>query len=111
MRVASPVYGAEHRLPTMEPLTVMDFSWPPSIDAEGLHPRQSLQGMNHWIQQAHGLDEDVDRPALLAEAKRELSRVQGNCWTRVWLRPRRVISEVLFTRPSHGWPPAGPLHR
>ena len=33
--------------------------------------------MNHWIQQAHGLDEDVDRPALLAEAKRELSRVQG----------------------------------
>ena len=76
MRVATPVYGAEQRLPTTEPLTVMDFSWPPSIDAEGLHPRQSLQGMNHWIQQAHGLDEDVDRPALLAEARKELFRVQ-----------------------------------
>ena len=41
MRVASPMYGTKQRLPTTEPLTVMDFSWPPSIDAEGLHPSKA----------------------------------------------------------------------
>lgn len=76
MRVATPVYGIERRLPTKEPLTVMDFSWPPSIDPEGLHPSQTLQGMNHWIQQAHGLDAAVDRPAIMMEAREELARVQ-----------------------------------
>ena len=90
MRVATPVYGTEHRLPTTEPLTVMDFSWPPSIDADGLHPGQTLLGMNHWIQQAHGLDAAVDRPPFCWRHGRSCP-VCSNSWTGVWLRPRKVI--------------------
>jgi len=113
MRVANPVYGAEHRLPTTEPLTVMDFSWPPSIDAEGLHPRQTLQGMNHWIQQAHGLDADVDRPAILLEARKELARVQQLLDARLASAAQgdfRSFVHQTFARLASGWS-ASPLNK
>ncbi|DAC33971.1 MAG: hypothetical protein CMB38_01755 [Euryarchaeota archaeon] len=77
LRVAKPAYGPEHPLPTQAPLTVMDFSWPPSIDEGGLHAGQVLQGMNHWIRQAHGLEAAIDRPALLAKAKLELAKIEA----------------------------------
>jgi len=77
LRVAQPFFGAARRLPSSAPLTLMDFSWPPSVDAEGLHANQNLQGMNHWIQQAHGLDATVNRPALLEDARAELNRLEG----------------------------------
>lgn len=76
LRVANPAYGPKRRLPTEAPLTVMDFSWPPSIDEGGLHAGQMLQGMNHWIQQAHGLEAAIDRPALLAKAKLQLTKIE-----------------------------------
>jgi hypothetical protein len=76
LRVAQPAYGPERPLPTQAPLTVMDFSWPPSIDEGGLHEGQVLQGMNHWIQQAHGLEAAIDRPALLDKAKLELAKIE-----------------------------------
>lgn len=112
MRVATPVYGPEHRLPTTEPLTVMDFSWPPSIDAEGLHPGQVLQGMNHWIQQAHGLDAAVDRPAILLEARKELSRVQQLLDGRLASAAQgdfRSFVHQTFARLAAGWS-ASPLN-
>lgn len=112
MRVATPVYGAQRPLPTSEPATVMDFSWPPSIDPEGLHSTQTLQGMNHWIQQAHGLDEAVDRPALLAEAKRELSRVQGLLERRLASAEQgdfRSFVHQTFAKLAAGWA-ASPLN-
>ncbi len=112
MRVATPVYGAKQRLPTAEPLTVMDFSWPPSIDPEGLHPSQTLQGMNHWIQQAHGLNEAVDRPALLAEARQELSRIHGLLETRLASAGQsdfRSFVHHTFAKLAAGWV-ASPLN-
>ena len=112
MRVATPVYGAEHRLPTTEPLTVMDFSWPPSIDPEGLHSTQTLQGMNHWIQQAHGLDAAVDRPAILVEARKELARVQQLLDARLASAAQgdfRSFVHQTFARLASGWS-ASPLN-
>ena len=112
MRVATPVYGVQRPLPTSEPATVMDFSWPPSIDPEGLHSSQTLQGMNHWIQQAHGLDEAVDRPALLAEARKELSRVQGLLEGRLASAEQgdfRSFVHQTFAKLAAGWV-ASPLN-
>ena len=105
-----PRVRTEHRLPTTEPLTVMDFSWPPSIDADGLHPGQTLLGMNHWIQKHTASMLPWTGPPFCWRHGRSCP-VCSNSWTGVWLRPRKVISEASSTKPSHGWPRVGPPPR
>ena len=112
LRVATPTYGSDRPIPTEAPLTVMDFSWPPSIDEDGLHPGQTLMGMNHWIRQAHGLDAAIDRPALLDKAKLELDRLERQLETQLAVAAqsdfRSLVHHTLATL-SEGWT-ASPLN-
>ena len=73
---------------------------------------QTLRGMNHWIQQAHGLDADVDRPAILLEARKELARVQQLLDARLASAAQgdfRSFVHQTFARLASGWS-ASPLN-
>lgn len=56
MRCESPAYTENNPLPIIGEATVLDFSWPPSIEQNGISNEQNLLGMEHWIQVARNID-------------------------------------------------------
>jgi len=68
-------YTSENPLPSVL-ATVMDFSWPPSIDASGVHEHQTLLGTEHWIKAAHKAGVEWDYSSTIAQSDILLSGIQ-----------------------------------
>ena len=56
MRCSSPEYTEANPLPIIGETAILDFSWPPSIEQNGISKGQNLLGMEHWIQVARNID-------------------------------------------------------
>ena len=65
IRSAKPTYFDANQIPVEQACTVMDFSWPPSVARNGVHPHQTLLGMDTWIRAAHKLGVDWDYASTL----------------------------------------------
>ena len=49
-------YTENNPLPISGQATILDFSWPPSIEVNGVSSEHVLLGMKHWIQVARNID-------------------------------------------------------
>ena len=56
MRCSTPAYTEVNPLPISGQATILDFSWPPSIEEDGISTEHALLGMEHWIQVARNID-------------------------------------------------------
>ena len=56
MRCSTPAYTESNPLPISGQATILDFSWPPSIEEDGISSEHVLLGMKHWIQVARNID-------------------------------------------------------
>ena len=75
IRNIDPTYNQEHPLPDV-PSTVMDFSWPPSIDDSGLSENQTLFSMDYWIKVAHKAGVEWDYSSTVQESDLLLTDIQ-----------------------------------
>ena len=75
IRNIEPTYNHEHPLPSVTS-TVMDFSWPPSIEHDGLSENQTLFGMDHWIKVAHKAGLEWDYSSTVQESDLLLTDIQ-----------------------------------
>tara|TARA_Y100000766_G_C18818860_1_gene561938 strand:- start:338 stop:1168 length:831 start_codon:yes stop_codon:yes gene_type:complete len=58
LRRSKPLFDSDYPLITSTPCTILDFSWPPSVDPSAINSSQNLLGMKHWIKAAHGYSSD-----------------------------------------------------
>ena len=76
IRNAESTYHADHPLPLNSDATVMDFSWPPSIDASTITGEQQLMGMEHWIKLSHKHGKEWDYEAKLDESETVIDAIE-----------------------------------
>ena len=76
IRNATATYNHEHALPVAGPTTIMDFSWPPSLDESGVGEHQTLLGMNHWIKASRNLGKEWDYGSTLAKSEAMIDTIQ-----------------------------------
>lgn len=76
IRNATPTYDLQHPLPVAGPTTIMDFSWPPSLDESGVGEHQTLLGMNHWIKVSRNLGKEWDYDATIAKSEAMIDTIQ-----------------------------------
>lgn len=74
-RCSTPAYTKENPLPITSKATLLDFSWPPSIDYDAVPPNQTLLGMEHWIKLARNLDQEAYR-TMMHEAEELIESIQ-----------------------------------
>ncbi|MCP2504370.1 MAG: hypothetical protein NLN65_03650 [Candidatus Poseidoniaceae archaeon] len=75
IRNTEPTYNLDRPLPSVSS-TVMDFSWPPSIDRSGLNGQQNLLGMEHWIKVAHKAGVEWDYSSTIQQSDVLLTGIQ-----------------------------------
>ena len=75
IRNIDPTYNLAHPLPSVTS-TVMDFSWPPSIDSGGVNENQTLYSMDHWIKVAHKAGVEWDYSSTIEQSDILLSGIQ-----------------------------------
>ena len=76
IRNATPTYHRDQPLPVHGPTTIMDFSWPPSLDASGVDSSQTLFGMDHWIKVSRNLGKEWDYGATIAKSESMINTIQ-----------------------------------
>ena len=76
IRNATPTYRRDQPLPVHGPTTIMDFSWPPSLEASGVGASQTLLGMDHWIKVSRNLGKEWDYGATIARSESMINTIQ-----------------------------------
>lgn len=75
-RCSTPAYTKENPLPITSNATLLDFSWPPSIENDAVQSNQTLLGMDHWIKLARNLDQDAYLSMML-KAEELIAKIQN----------------------------------
>ena len=78
MRCSTPAYTENNPLPISGQATILDFSWPPSIEVNGVSNEQVLLGMKHWIQVARNIDHSEYTTLMEKGDKAALARSGGS---------------------------------
>ncbi len=76
IRNIDPTYTHERPLPPVSS-TVMDFSWPPSIDSDGVSENQTLYSMDYWIKVAHKAGVEWDYSSTVQQSDVLLTDIQA----------------------------------
>ena len=76
MRCSSPEYTETNPLPIIGETTILDFSWPPSIEQNGISKEQTLLGMEHWIQVARNID-STEYKILMGKGDELIENIQN----------------------------------
>ena len=76
IRNATATYHQDHPLPVGGLATIMDFSWPPSLDESGVGEHQTLLGMDHWIKVSRNLGKEWDYGSTLAKSEAMIDTIQ-----------------------------------
>jgi len=76
IRNIEPTFDSSNILPISEPMKIMDFSWPPSIDSSGINNHQELLGMEYWIKVAHKLGVEWDYENTILRSEELISNIE-----------------------------------
>jgi hypothetical protein len=81
IRNNQPTYNSSNPIPTTSDAIIMDFSWPPSIDASGVATNQELFGTEYWIRAAHRLGVEWDYSSTIDKSEELISEIQQRFMT------------------------------
>jgi len=76
IRNIEPTFNSTNVIPIAEPVKIMDFSWPPSIESSGVNNRQELLGMEYWIKVAHKLGVEWDYENTILRSEELISNIE-----------------------------------
>lgn len=76
IRNAEATYHAGHPIPLTSGATLMDFAWPPSIDASGVGKDHVLLGMEHWIKRSRNLGKEWDYDSILGRSESMINTIE-----------------------------------
>ena len=96
IRNNSPTFDKNNPLPITNPAMVMDFSWPPSIDKEGVRENQLLYGMEHWIRVAHRLGLEWDYSSIVTKSDILISEIQKKFMSALTDRSRAKFRAFMY---------------
>lgn len=97
VRNTEPMYDAKTRLPIEGEITVMDFSWPPSIDIGALHEGQILLGMEHWIRAAHSLGLEWDYQSTIEQSTLLIQQIEEKFMSALTDRSNAKFRSYMYT--------------
>ena len=89
-------YNQSNPLPVSNPATVMDFSWPPSIDSDGVGSNQTLLGMDHWIRAAHKMGEEWNYSSVLDRSELMITQIEKKFLTALTDRSRAKFRAYMY---------------
>ena len=89
-------FGKENPIPIDNHATIMDFSWPPSIDKEGVKENHVLYGMEHWIRVAHRLGLEWDYSSIITQSEVLISEIQEKFMNALTDRSRSKFRAYMY---------------
>ena len=92
-----PTFDANNQLPSKCESTVMDFSWPPSIDEKALHEKQKLFGMLHWIRAAHSLEKEWDYSSVISKSEMLIEQIEKKYLSALTDRSNTKFRSMMYT--------------
>ena len=69
-------YDKSNPIPSDSKAVIMDFSWPPSIDASGVSKNHELLGTEYWIRASHRLGIEWDYSSTIEKSEAMISQIQ-----------------------------------
>tara|TARA_B100001175_G_scaffold65656_1_gene53780 strand:+ start:1026 stop:2444 length:1419 start_codon:yes stop_codon:yes gene_type:complete len=97
IRNIRPTFDVDNQLPTKCESTIMDFSWPPSIDEEALHENQILFGMKHWIRAAHSLEKEWDYGSAISKSEVLIEQIENKYLSALTDRSNAKFRSMMYT--------------
>ena len=97
IRNITPTFDMDNPMPTKCESTIMDFSWPPSIDEKALHAKQKLFGMKHWIQASHSLEKEWDYGSAIAKSEDLIEHIEKKYLSALTDRSNAKFRSMMYT--------------
>ena len=97
IRNIRPTFDVNNQLPTKCESTIMDFSWPPSIDEKALHEKQELFGMKHWIRAAHSLEKEWDYGSAITKSEALIEQIEVKYLSALTDRSNAKFRSMMYT--------------
>lgn len=97
IRNIRPTFDVDNLLPTKCESTIMDFSWPPSIDEEALHANQILFGMRYWIRAAHSLEKEWDYGITVSKSEVLIEQIEKKYLSALTDRSNAKFRSMMYT--------------
>ena len=97
IRNISPTFDLNNQLPTKCDSSIMDFSWPPSIDEKALHVNQKLFGMLHWIREAHSLEKEWDYESAITKSDILIEQIEKKYLSALTDRSNAKFRSMMYT--------------
>tara|TARA_Y100001954_G_scaffold237844_1_gene302974 strand:- start:7067 stop:8455 length:1389 start_codon:yes stop_codon:yes gene_type:complete len=91
-----PTFDESNPLPFNNNAMIMDFSWPPSIDKNGVSENQQLYGMEHWIRVAHRLGIEWDYSSIVTQSETLISEIQKKFMAALTDRSRSKFRAYMY---------------
>ena len=76
IRNNTATYNESNPIPSNSKAVIMDFSWPPSIDASGISENHELLGTEYWIRASHRLGIEWDYSSTIEKSEAMISQIQ-----------------------------------
>ena len=76
IRNNTATYNETNPIPSNSKAVIMDFSWPPSIDASGISENHELLGTEYWIRASHRLGIEWDYSSTIEKSEAMISQIQ-----------------------------------
>ena len=76
IRNNTATYNETNPIPSNSKAVIMDFSWPPSIDASGVSKNHELFGTEYWIRASHRLGIEWDYSSTIEKSEAMISQIQ-----------------------------------
>lgn len=76
IRNNTATYNESNPIPSNSKAVIMDFSWPPSIDASGISENHELFGTEYWIRASHRLGIEWDYSSTIEKSEAMISQIQ-----------------------------------
>ena len=96
IRNNKPTFNLQNPIPNSKAATVMDFSWPPSVDKSGINSKQELYGMEHWIRAAHRLGVEWDYSSIVGKSDVLISDIQNKFLSALTDRSRAKFRAYMY---------------
>ena len=91
-----PTFDESNPIPFTNNAMIMDFSWPPSIDKDGVGENQELYGMEHWIRVAHRLGIEWDYSSIVTQSEVLISEIQKKFMNALTDRSRSKFRAYMY---------------
>ena len=96
IRNIQPTFNYSNMIPTISPVKIMDFSWPPSIESSGINNGQELLGMEYWIKVAHKLGVEWDYDNTINKSEKLISDIEKKFMSALSDRNQGIFRAFIY---------------